>query len=51
MSVSKEPEVLIQTDPLSGQPFRSEAQDPHSKKAGAEEKETQNPREKKAQTY
>jgi hypothetical protein len=36
MGVTKEPEILIQADPLSSQPFRSEAQNPDSKKTGTE---------------
>jgi hypothetical protein len=36
MGVTKEPKILIQTDPLSSQPFGSEAQDPDGKKTGTE---------------
>jgi len=34
--VTKESEILIQTDPLSSQPFRSKAQDSDGKKTGTE---------------
>jgi hypothetical protein len=51
MNVPKEPEILIQTDPLPGQPFGSEAQDSDGKEAGSEYQETESSREKKPQTY